>query len=55
MPAMCLTEPAGFPDFDVRVPGPFVQVRLNWENVGYRWVAPDAIRAMDTVPLLAET
>ncbi|KAL4433767.1 hypothetical protein ABPG75_000208 [Micractinium tetrahymenae] len=30
-------------------------VQLNWENEGFTWHQPGAIRGLDTVPLLAET
>ncbi len=30
------------------------EVKLNWENVEYRWVEPEMIRQMDTVPKLWE-
>lgn len=29
-------------------------VRLDWENLEARWVAPDELAALDTVPALAE-
>ncbi|MFO7992087.1 MAG: DUF126 domain-containing protein [Thermoplasmata archaeon] len=29
-------------------------VKLNWENIEYRWVKPEMIREMDTVPKLWE-
>ncbi len=28
------------------------EVELNWENIEYRWVSPDKIKEMDTVPKL---
>lgn len=34
---------------------PQATVQLNWENEGFAWHQPAAIRGLDTVPLLAET
>jgi hypothetical protein len=32
-----------------------VEVKLDWENTEYRWIAPGELPGLDTVPMLVET